>query len=449
MQPYQLIELEIEDIGFEGEGIAHYEGYTVFVPFAAPGERVRVRVESVNRRKNIAFARPEKIISASPDRVKPPCPYFGVCGGCDYMHLNYPAELSYKRMTLERTLKKAGITAEISEVVPSDPEFGYRNKAQPVFSEKDGKIVLGFYKERTRQVKPIADCPLHPEWLKKIIALTTAWANEFKLTAYNHETRKGLLRHLVARSVAGVMQLTVVSTNEDIPGIRELRKRMSEEFDPLDFGVSVNTSCGSKIFGDRYIPYGAPHHATADGVSFPLHPYSFFQVNDNVRKKVYSELIKLINPGKDCIFIDLYAGIGLTGVACQRAGSEVVNIEIVGEATRDSQKLYAENGLRAECITSDAAEALPAIISRFISDPRRLIVYLDPPRKGVSEEVINKLNSLAAEREFRLIYLSCNPSTLSRDLKMLTAFKVVEPIRPFDMFAKTANLETLVSLCRK
>lgn len=449
MQPYQLIELEIEDIGFEGEGIAHAEEFTVFVPFAAPGERVRVRVESVNRRKNIAFARPEKIISASPDRVRPACPYYGVCGGCDYMHLNYAAELRYKKTALERTLQKAGVTAEIADIVPSDAEFGYRNKAQPVFAEKDGKIVLGFYKERTRTVKPVRSCILHPEWLTDIIALVTAWADEFKLSAYSYDTHKGLLRHLAVRELGGVMQVTVVATSERIPGIKELQDRLLKLYPNLSFGISVNTSTGAKIFGDKYVYLRESGPIEIDGITFPLHPYSFFQINDNVRKKVYSTLVELLKPGKDLIFIDLYAGIGLTGIPFAKAGGDVVNVEIIPEATADSEKLYRENGLSAECVTMDAAKALPELIKRFKDSEKRLTIYLDPPRKGVSHEVVERLNALAAERDFTLAYLSCNPATLARDIAALTAFTAVSPIRPFDMFPKTANLETLVLLKRK
>ena len=449
MQPYQPVELKIEDVGCEGEGIAHYEGYTVFVPFAAPGEKVRARIVTVNPRKNIAFARLESVTEPSPYRVKPPCPYFGVCGGCDYMHLNYAAELRYKKTALERTLQKAGVTTEIADIVPSDAEFGYRNKAQPVFAEKDGKIVLGYYKERTRTVKPVRSCILHPEWLTDIIALVTAWADEFKLTAYSYETRRGILRHLAVRESGGVIQITLVAATERVPGIQELEKRLSAKYANLSFGISVNTSPGSKIFGDKYIFLKRAEEPVVDGIRFPLHPYSFFQVNDNVRKKVYSALAQILSPGKDMVFIDLYAGIGLTGIPFARAGAEVINVEIIPEATADSKRLYSENGLTAECVTEDAAKALPRLIARFKDDPRRLTVYLDPPRKGISPEVVAALNALAGERDFVTAYLSCNPASLARDIAALTAFEAVSPIRPFDMFPKTANVETLAILLRK
>ena len=449
MQPYQILDLPIDDVGCEGEGIAHYEGYTVFVPFAAPGERVRARITTVNARKNIAFARVESVIEPSPDRVKPPCKYFGVCGGCDYMHLDYAAELKYKHLALRRTLSKAGIDTEIDDIVPSDNEFGYRNKAQPVFSEKDGKIVLGFYKERTRTVKPIDHCILHPDWLKDIISEVTDWANEFKLSAYSYDTHKGLLRHLAVRELGGVMQVTVVATSERIPGIKELQDRLLKLYPNLSFGISVNTSTGAKIFGDKYVYLRESGPIEIDGITFPLHPYSFFQINDNVRKKVYSTLVELLKPGKDLIFIDLYAGIGLTGIPFAKAGGDVVNVEIIPEATADSEKLYRENGLSAECVTMDAAKALPELIKRFKDSEKRLTIYLDPPRKGVSHEVVERLNALAAERDFTLAYLSCNPATLARDIAALTAFTAVSPIRPFDMFPKTANLETLALLKRK
>lgn len=452
IQPYAYLELKIDDVGMEGEGIAHAEEYTVFVPFALPGETVRAQAVTVNHRKRIAFARPIKILSASPDRIKPACPAFGVCGGCDYMHADYAAELKFKRQNLASILKKnAGLDTDISDVVPSDNPLGYRNKAQLVFGEKDGKTVLGFYRERTRTVKALADCPLHGAWMRPLISAVTDWANRNKLSAYSSDTRSGLLRHLVVRVLDGFASVTIVATSFSIPDTDGLVAALDKVFgERYSLGISENPSSGGKIMGDgyRYVLKRASD-IIVDGVLVEVGPYSFFQVNDHIRKRVYERLIGMVSPCENTLFVDLYAGIGLTGIPIAKAGGRVINVEIVPEAVRDADKLYAANGVsdKVKNIAGDAADVLPRLIPEFSG--RDVTVYIDPPRKGISSDMAKLLNTLAAESDFKLIYLSCNPATLSRDLKLLEAFEVVPPVIPFDMFPRTANLETLVLLSRK
>ncbi len=452
IQPYMYLELNITDVGMEGEGIAHADDYTVFVPAAIAGETVKAQAVSVNHRKRLVFARLIKVIKASDDRVKPVCGAFGVCGGCDYMHADYAAELKFKRQNLAAILKKnAGLDTEISDVVPSDDPLGYRNKAQLVFGEKDGKIVLGFYRERTRTVKALADCPLHGAWMRPLISAVTDWANRNRLSAYSSDTRSGLLRHLVVRVLDGFASVTIVATSFSIPDAEGLVTALDKVFgERYSLGISENTSAGGKIMGEgyRYV-LKRDSDIAVDGVRVEVGPHSFFQVNDHIRKRVYERLIGMVSPCDNTLFVDLYAGIGLTGIPIAKAGGRVINVEIVPEAVKDADKLYAANGMsdKVKNIAGDAADVLPQLIPEFSG--RDVTVYLDPPRKGVSPELIKQLNGLTEDVNFKLIYLSCNPATLSRDLKLLEAFKVVPPVMPFDMFPRTANLETLVKLCRK
>lgn len=452
IQPYAYLELNIDDAGMEGEGIAHAEDYTVFVPYTLPGERVRVQAVGVNHRKRLVFARLIKVLSASPARVKPVCPAYGVCGGCDYMHAEYAEELKAKRRLLAAILKKnAGLETEIADVVASESPLGYRNKAQLVFGEKDGNIVLGFYRERTRSIKAIDDCPLHGAWIRPLIRTVAEWANRNGLSAYSFEDGKGLLRHLVVRVLEGFASVTVVATDLNVPDAEGLSKALCEIFgEKYSFGISLNRSRGSKIMGDEYRYVKKFSGAVnIDGVDVVVGPYSFFQVNDYIRRRVYARLTTLVRPSENTLFVDLYAGIGLTGIPIAKAGGRVINVEIVPEAVRDAEKLYSANGVsdRVKNMAGDAVEVLPRLIPEFSG--REVTVYIDPPRKGISSDMALLLNTLAAKSDFRLIYLSCNPATLSRDLKLLSAFEVCPPIEPFDMFPRTANVETLVLLSRK
>lgn len=448
IQPYQYLTLNIEDVGAEGEGIAHEEGYTVFVPNSLPGEIVRAQAVTVNHRKNLVYARFIKAEVRSPIRVSPACDVYGVCGGCNYMHAEYAAELEFKKNNIAALfMKNAGIKPEIADIVPSDPVLGYRNKAQIPFAEENGKVVLGFYRARTRRVKPITDCPLHGKWLKPLIAAVTRWANENKLTSYSHETGKGVLRHLVARSLGGVLAVTIVINGDTIPDTERLKNDIEKISSRYTFGISVNKERVARIMGAKYVPlYSTASEINIDGVKLALDPLSFFQVNDYIRKKIYDKIFELVSPDKDTLFIDLYAGIGLTGIKMAEAGAEVINVEIVPEAVMDADKLYATNGLKdkATNIAGDAKDVLPRLSEKTAG--KRTVIYVDPPRKGLSPEVVDSLNACAAEKDIRLIYLSCNPATLTRDIKLLSAYAVSAPVMPFDMFPRTANTETLVEL---
>ena len=465
MQPNQTIELNIVDLGMEGEGIAKYEGYTFFVPYALPGERVKAKITHLKKGKNLGYAVLKEVVEASPYRVKPPCNRFGRCGGCTMMHLDYQKQLEYKKKSVQAVLRKnAGLTMEINDVVPSIP-YAYRNKAQLPFGMVNGKVAVGFYGTGTHKVVSSTKCFLHGEWLEKLIAIVLKFANENNISVYNEESKKGLLRHVVARYIGGKMVVTIVINGQVLPKVEVLKEALEKEFPGMALYLSPNTRDTNVIMGNTLIPIcQAKQSIEVMGIKIDVNPFSFFQINDYIREKLYSRVIDMVAPNNDTIVIDAYAGVGLMGAIMAKKGAYVFNIEIVKEAIDDSIKLYAENGISDNVtnICGDASIELKKLVEatdyeqsspqtnkfkELVTSGKKVKIILDPPRKGISKEVADTLNSLSKVLDFDLIYISCNPATLSRDIANLTEFTPTE-ITPYDMFPSTSHVESVVCLTR-
>ncbi len=457
MQPNQTIELKIIDLGMEGEGIAKAEGYTFFVPYALPGETVKAKITHLKKGKNLGYADLKEIVEPSPDRVKTPCNRFGRCGGCTMMHLAYEKQLEYKKKNVQAILRKnAGYVGEVNDVVASIP-YAYRNKAQLPFGTVNGKVAVGFYGTGTHKIVSSTKCFLHGEWLEELIKIVLDYANNNGLTAYSEESKKGLLRHLVARNIGGKMVVTIVINGTTLPKVESLQKSLEQAFPGMALYLSPNTRDTNVIMGETLIPVcPTPQSVEVMGIKIGVSPFSFFQINDYIRERLYSEVIEKVAPSDEVVVIDAYAGVGLMGAIMAKRGAEIFNIEIIKEATEDANKLYKTNGVEDKVINAcgDASIELKKLISNdqkfkaLVKEGKKVKIILDPPRKGISKEVAETLNELSKELDFELIYISCNPATLSRDIANLSAFIPVE-ITPYDMFPHTSHVESVVCLTRK
>lgn len=466
MQPNQTIELNIIDIGMEGEGIGKYQDYTFFVPYALPGEIVKAKITHLKKGKNVGYATLKEIVEPSQYRVKPPCNRFTRCGGCTLMHLDYPKQLEYKKKNVQTILRKnAGYLGEINDVVPSN-SFAYRNKAQLPFGMVNGKVAVGFYGTGTHKVVSSKKCFLHGDWLEKLIKITLDFANEEGLSVYDEESKKGLLRHLVARYLGNKMVVTLVINGTTVKNIDKYADRLEETFGGVALYLNPNTRDTNVIMGNTLIPI-LPTRQMVEvmGVSIAVNPFSFFQVNDEIREKLYNYVIDKVAPNENTVVVDAYAGVGLLGAIMAKRGATIFNIEIVKEATLDANELYEANGIldRVTNICGDASIELKNLVkeskngisstqsekfAKLIKSGRKVKIILDPPRKGISKEVADTLNELSRVLDFELFYISCNPATLSRDIANLSEFTPRE-ITPFDMFPNTAHVETVVCLSKK
>ncbi len=440
-----FLDVQIVDSGIGGEGIAKLDNYVIFVPFTIVGEKVKIRIDHV--KKNFAYATLIEVLEGSVYRRKPVCTRFFRCGGCSMLHMDYDKQLEVKQKALKTTLYKNTRTDyDIKDIVPNIQEYPYRNKLSIPFGMTEGRVSVGFYRQSSHKVVSTLKCFLNGDWAEQLIAIVLEYAKDNNLTVYNEETGQGLLRHLVARYLDGFLCIVLVVNGDKVKNIVQLSKKIEAVFPQYSLYISVNKKKTNVIFGDRLIGIkDTAQYATLCGVRFPVHPMAFVQVNLYIAEKIYNNIVDMVKPDKNTIFIDAYAGIGVLGTLMAENGAEVYNVEIVKEAVESGQKLYMDNNLKSQFVCGDAALELPKIINN-IDKNKRVYIFLDPPRKGVSQAVIDTINTLKKEVDVNLIYLSCNPATLSRDMAKLD-FLPTEII-PYDMFPATEHLETLVAFSK-
>lgn len=431
----------VDNYGMGEEGVVKKDGFVIFVPYALKGELVKFRIDHV--KKNYAYATLLEVIDPSPHRRKPVCTRFPRCGGCQLLHLEYSEQLELKRANVTKLLDKSlpsGVKVE--EVVPSD-EYGYRNKLSLPFGMTSGRVSLGFYREGTHKVVSTRKCFLNGDWAEKLISVMLDWAEKFDLTAYTDDNKRGLLRHLVARQLECGLSVTVVINGDTLPHSEYLIDALKEVFDDFTLYVSVNRADTNVIFGDRLVKlYGDDRVGRLLGVEFPISPYSFMQVNIPIAERILSDVVSYLSSYPDATVIDAYAGIGVLGTIIARNGNPIVNIEIVPSAVEDGKKLYERLGIDGKFFLGDAAKILPDVLNS-VGDGRRVFLLLDPPRKGLSSDVVATINA-HSDMIDGIVYISCNPATLARDIAALD-FTPTE-VRPYDMFPNTRHVETIVCL---
>ena len=439
MKKNDIINVIISDYGSNGEGVAKFNEYVVFVPYALVGERLNVKVLKIQ--KNIIFAKIEKIINKSEHRVEPVCPVFKRCGGCQLQHLSYDAQLELKTGIVKNNLKKiAGYEGEVLPCEKSEKVYKYRNKMQlPV-----GVNGLGFYANNSHDIVPISTCPLHDEWGTEVIRIVHEYIKIYNITCYNEATKKGEIRHIVARYMQGKLMLVIVTTLNELSHTDFLINQLTRCFSEFSLYHNKNNSSSNVIMGEKFtLLYGkGEQDLNVSGVEYSVSPMSFMQINFDVQNKIYDKVASLCS---ECDYIiDAYSGAGLLSSIIAKKCKQVYGIEIVQSATENANKLKNINKIdNLTNINGDCAVELPKLIASLSG---RGIVVLDPPRKGCDEKVLNAINSSLPEK---VIYISCNSATLARDVSILSKEYKLTYVQPYDMFPQTKHVETLVCLERK
>lgn len=465
-----VIEGEVVDFASEGEGVVKIDSYTVFVPFAIKGEVVRARV--CHAKKDYAFANLIEVLSVSNDRIKPKCTYYGRCGGCDLQHLSRDAQLDIKKQNVVTALRKvAGLDVAVDDVVRLN-DWEYRNKIALPFGyrSKSARVVLGFYEKRSHTVVPMKWCPLHGEWASTLIADVTEWANTNKISVYDEISRKGLLRHLVARKLDTLI-VTLVINGERVPKLNELCQKLQEHFEGVCVYINVNTQNTNAIFGkDIKLVYGKEQKQNLGAYDAVVSPMSFLQVNNDVRDAIYDDVCKVLKDF-DGDIVELYSGVGLltAQIASRLKDSLITAVEIVPSAIKNADALIKSLSLdgRVKNICADALDYMASLkeaddkenadlpeeifASKYYlgeqkRTQRRRALILDPPRKGCDVRVLEGAKNTKFDK---IVYVSCNPQTLARDLKILSSDYDVVRVTPYDMFPQTSNCEVLCHLERK
>jgi len=442
LQVGDIIEGKVIDFGSNGEGIIKIDAFPIFVPFVLKDETIKARVNFVN--KNYAFADVTEVLIPSNDRIKPKCTYFNKCGGCDMQMANYSYQLEVKRISVERAIKKnAGIKLDIPSVIPSN-EWEYRNKLSLPFgyNQKSNRVSLGYFEKMSHKVVPIKWCPLNGEWAASLIEVISSWANENKVSVYNEVKHQGLLRHLVARNL-DTLSICIVINGNEIPYFDNLIDRLNKKFTGYSLYLSKNKNKTNVILGDTInLLYGNKDEQSLGKYSAYISPLSFLQVNNYIRDKIYDDVCEKIS-NHDGNIIELYSGAGLltAQIALRLSSSKIVAVEIEPSATSSANELHKKLGIndRVTNINDDAKHFM-----QELSKGEDLLI-LDPPRRGCDKEILD----IAKEKQIKtIVYISCNPQTLARDIDILKDEYNVEYIQPYDMFPQTAHVETVVLMLR-
>ncbi|MEG2450966.1 MAG: 23S rRNA (uracil(1939)-C(5))-methyltransferase RlmD, partial [Clostridia bacterium] len=425
----------VADFGMNGEGIVKLGAYPVFVQFALVGEEVKFKVTYAKR--DFAFGDLIEVLSPSNDRIKPVCPYYMRCGGCDMQHIKMTAQQEIKRANLERTLHKiAGFDTDVSLPIHLN-DFAYRNKLSLPFGvSASGKVVLGFFEKMTHKVVPMKFCPLHGDWAGNVISALTDWANSNHISVYSEIANEGVLRHAVCRML-DTLTVTIVVNGNEIPNLNSLVENLNKYFKDFTIFMSPNKEANNVILGDTAtLQYGEIRKQNLGAFSAEISPLSFLQVNNAVRDALYDatcDNLKCV----DGEVLELYSGVGLltAQIASRLPNSHITAVEIVAEATENANALISSLSLDAQ-VSNINADAVNYVKDMAVKNADcKNAVILDPPRRGCDSAVIN---AIIEADIFKVVYISCNPATLSRDIKMLlTAGYEVTYLQPFDMFPET------------
>ena len=428
----------IEGYASGGEGVARIEGMAVFVKGSLQGERADVLIEHVGH--SAAWGRIEKLLEPSPARVEPDCPYYGQCGGCQFRHMTYDEELEAKRQRVEDALRRiGGAELPVSVIHGAENTQRYRNKVQfPVSSR-----AIGYYQGRTHKVVDIGDCLLQPELDTVCCAAVKGWMERFRIPAYDEKTGRGLVRHLFLRTNSrGEALCCLVANGNSVPHGDELVEVLRAAAPTLAGVVlSVNTKKTNVILGDQYRTLWGRDWLEEElcGHRFRLSVPSFFQVNREQTQVLYRRALEFAALTGAETVVELYCGIGTISLTLAQRAGQVIGVEVVPQAVADAKENARRNGLehktRFEC--GDAADLAATMEAEGV---RPDVVVVDPPRKGLAPQVVDTIARMGPDR---VVYVSCDPATLARDVKRFAALGYA-PVRAeaVDLFPRTAHIET-------
>lgn len=431
----------------EGMGVARLEGRVVFVPHVIRGERWRVRLEKVN--KTVAWGRGVELLRPSPERLRPDCPLYGKCGGCQFRHMSYAEELRVKGQRVADALERVGrVRLDLPPVLGAEDPLRYRNKVQFPVAEGRRGLSVGWYRPRSHDVLDAPDCLLQPQAVTRLRNAFKDWMEEYAVPAYDEGTGRGLVRHLYVRANSrGQSLVCVVANGDSLPHAQALADALCRA-EPGLAGVvlNINTRNTNVILGDRYVSLWGQDwlEETLCGLTFRLSVPSFFQVNRAQTEALYRTAVDFAQLSGTETILDLYCGIGSISLALARRAGRVIGAEIVPQAVADARENARRNGAdNAEFFCGDAGSTARRLAAEGV---RPQVVVVDPPRKGLAPEVPAILAGMGPER---IVYVSCDPATLARDIARLAelGYRAVKA-QGVDLFPRTAHVETIVLLSR-
>ncbi len=428
----------------DGLGVCRVEGCAVFVPNAAPNETYDLRIEHIG--KTAAYGKIVSIITRSEARVNRDCPYAKQCGGCDFWHITYEAECEIKRQRVLDALNRiGGQNIESLEITGAKTCLSYRNKVQfPVAGEK-----AGFYKKGTHDLIPVEHCLIQPQCADLAREAVLKWMKECKVSSYDESTHTGLIRHIFVRygEKTGQILLCLVCNGTDLPKKKRLIELLTQIPGMTSIAMNVNTRKGNAIMGDVTKTLWG-EEAIEDvlcGLRFRISPRSFYQVNRDQAEILYEKAIACAELTGEETVMDLYCGTGTITLCLARKAKRVIGVEVIDAAIVDAKENAKRNGIEnAEFFCADAGQAALRLSEEGTKPD---VIVVDPPRKGLSADVIEAIDAMSPKK---VVYVSCDPATLARDVKLLTekGYSLTHA-EAVDLFPRCSHIESITCLCRE
>jgi 23S rRNA (uracil1939-C5)-methyltransferase len=446
----QYVTVKFEDLTHEGAGVAKVDGFPIFVQNALPEEEGNVKIIKV--KKGFAIGRMMETTKESRFRTEPPCPVYKQCGGCQLQHLKYEAQLDYKTKQVKEVLARLGNIKDVTvhPTLGMEDPWNYRNKAQVPVGESEGGLVAGFYKQRSHDIIDIERCMIQQEQNDDVVQAVREICSKYGIRAYDETKHKGTLRHVMVRygATTGEQMVVLVTRTKELPNknkvIEELRARLPQLKSIVQ---NVNSKKTNVIMGDETtVLWGEEYiYDNIGDIKFAISARSFYQVNPTQTKVLYDKALEYADLQGEEEVIDAYCGIGTISLFLAQKAKKVYGVEIVPEAIEDAKRNAELNDItNAEFEAGKAEEVIPAWYKKGISADTLVV---DPPRKGCDEALLNTIIDMKPNR---VVYVSCNPGTLARDLQVLEegGYKTVE-VQPVDMFPHTTHVECCALLVRR
>ena len=441
------MKIKIKRLGINGEGVGNIEGGELdnkvcFVSGVLPEEEAEVSL--VTDKKNYAICRLENLLSKSKDRVEPKCPYFSICGGCDLQHLVEEKQLEFKKDKVQETLHKISKIDINVEPTISVNSYAYRNKmVYPVCTE-NGRAKVGMFRQNTHSIVGIENCLICEKIINEIYTDIKEYIENSNYTGYDFKRRCGDIKYVVIRSHSGQVIVTIVATKK--LDLKQLYEFLHSRYERLGLSLVISNS-DAEIMSGKYVHIAGIEKLNIEefGVKYSVDNRGFLQVNNELKEQLYNAVLNEINT--EDVVIDGYSGAGLLSAIIAKKCKQVVGIEINESASNSAKLLAKNNGLQnMECITSDIKDCIGKVLDKF----GRCVVVLDPARSGCDSSVLGCLtNENNLKKIFKIVYVSCNPSTLARDLEKLKEHYAIKSVTPYNMFPQTKHIETLVCLQRQ
>jgi 23S rRNA (uracil1939-C5)-methyltransferase len=447
----QTFPLTIKRLGINGEGVGYFKKQVVFVPGALPGEEVVVEATKINPK--FAEAKIKKIRKKSPHRVQPPCPVYEQCGGCQLQHLKYDQQLKEKRdivvQSLERHAKLTITKLDIRETIGMEDPWGYRNKSSFQVAAKDGKVLAGLYGMNSHQLIDIEHCAVQHSQTTEAVNTVKRILQSLNIPIYNEKSRKGIIRTIVTRVgvQSGEMQVVLITAQKDLPKsehiISEIQKQLPNVKSIMQ---NINGQKTSLIFGEETVALSGEEfiQETLGDLQFELSARTFFQLNPTQTVKLYNEVKNAAALTGSEKIVDAYCGVGTIGLWLADQAAEVRGMDVIPESIIDAKKNAKRHGFtNTKYVPGKAEDVLPKWVKKGWKPD---VIVVDPPRTGLDPLLLQTILQVKPEK---LIYVSCNPSTLAKDIQTLSSKFEVQYIQPVDMFPQTAHIEVVTKLTLK